>query len=91
VWFDKSANEGMDLRYVITICEDISSFSFLSTKFCILYIVMIDVDQDTEWIKLNVDQVGYYRVNYNTHGWRIFQDLLRTQHVCTNYYVSYLI
>lgn len=45
--------------------------------------VVIDVDQDTEWIKLNVDEVGYYRVNYTMDGWKMFENLLRSQHtVC---------
>jgi len=29
VWFDKSASEGTDLRYIITICERYFAFFFL--------------------------------------------------------------
>ncbi|GAB1864921.1 Aminopeptidase [Camponotus japonicus] len=39
--------------------------------------VVIEVDEHTKWIKLNVNQVGYYRVNYGTE-WKPIEELLRT-------------
>ncbi|XP_070159038.1 aminopeptidase A isoform X2 [Polyergus mexicanus] len=38
--------------------------------------VVIDVDEHTKWIKLNVNQVGYYRVNYGNE-WQTISELLR--------------
>ncbi|XP_029160957.1 glutamyl aminopeptidase-like isoform X2 [Nylanderia fulva] len=38
--------------------------------------VVINVDENTRWIKLNVNQVGYYRVNYEKE-WETYTELLR--------------
>ena len=38
--------------------------------------VVIEVDEHTRWIKLNVNQVGYYRVNYGEE-WKTYEELLR--------------
>lgn len=38
--------------------------------------VVIKVDERTKWIKLNVNQVGYYRVNYGEE-WETYKELLR--------------
>ncbi|XP_072747372.1 aminopeptidase A isoform X2 [Anoplolepis gracilipes] len=38
--------------------------------------VVIEVDQQTKWIKLNVNQVGYYRVNYEEE-WKTLEELLQ--------------
>lgn len=44
------------------------------------FTVLIELDEPTEWIKFNVDQVGYYRVNYRLEEWRILCSLLRDTH-----------
>lgn len=42
--------------------------------------VAIEVDEHTKWIKLNADQVGFYRVNYNEE-WITFKELLHFHHM----------
>ncbi len=34
------------------------------------------IDADAAWTKVNVDQLGYYRVNYPLEDWNTFQQLL---------------
>ncbi|XP_074648583.1 aminopeptidase A-like [Tubulanus polymorphus] len=41
-------------------------------------------DPKTEWIKFNVDQTGFYRVNYPTNTWKIFANLLKTTPTALN-------
>jgi len=42
--------------------------------------VDVTVPADVEWIKFNVDQRGFYRVNYPIQQWKIFSDLLTANH-----------
>ncbi|XP_032666261.1 glutamyl aminopeptidase isoform X1 [Odontomachus brunneus] len=42
--------------------------------------LLIELDEPTEWIKFNVDQVGYYRVNYHLEDWKTLCNLLRDAH-----------
>ncbi|KAL6426361.1 hypothetical protein ACFW04_009103 [Cataglyphis niger] len=42
----------------------------------LMSILEIDVDEHTKWIKLNVNQVGYYRVNYGDE-WSPLKKLLQ--------------
>nr|XP_012217531.1 PREDICTED: glutamyl aminopeptidase-like [Linepithema humile]XP_012217532.1 PREDICTED: glutamyl aminopeptidase-like [Linepithema humile] len=42
--------------------------------------LVVEVDANTKWIKFNVDQVGYYRVNYSPQEWTNFTELLRSHH-----------
>lgn len=50
-----------------------------SLSYCnmLYFTVTIEVDERTRWIKLNADQVGFYRVNYNEE-WITFKELLRS-------------
>ena len=32
------------------------------------------------WIKANVDQIGYYRVNYEAENWKALSRQLKTDH-----------
>ena len=34
------------------------------------------IESDTEWIKINIDQKGYYRVQYPEEDWERFSQLL---------------
>ncbi|XP_022255971.1 endoplasmic reticulum aminopeptidase 1-like, partial [Limulus polyphemus] len=38
------------------------------------------VEEDTKWIKLNVNQTGLYRVMYEEEEWRTFTEVLRQDH-----------
>lgn len=41
------------------------------------------------WIKANVDQIGYYRVNYETENWKSLYLQLQSDHkVRTNIYIQ---
>ena len=41
------------------------------------------------WIKVNVDQIGYYRVNYETENWKSLYLQLQSDHkVRTNIYIQ---
>ena len=41
------------------------------------------------WIKANVDQIGYYRVNYETENWKSLYLQLQSDHkVRTNIYIK---
>lgn len=39
-------------------------------------IVTITVPSDVKWIKINKDQVGYYRVNYPLEDWKTLSETL---------------
>ncbi|XP_064627887.1 glutamyl aminopeptidase-like [Lineus longissimus] len=40
----------------------------------------IDPASSTEWIKFNVNQTAFYRVNYPAKQWKILSDVLETSH-----------
>ena len=43
----------------------------------------IKLNEPIEWIKINCDQVGYYRVNYEPADWQAIHEILRWNHkVC---------
>lgn len=42
--------------------------------------LLIEFKEPQEWIKFNADQVGYYRVNYETTEWNALNKLLQTAH-----------
>ena len=52
-------------------------FEFLSF---ILFTVEFEVPNDLTWIKFNVGQRGYYRVTYDSVGWKNLIHLLKTDH-----------
>ncbi|GBN44912.1 Glutamyl aminopeptidase [Araneus ventricosus] len=35
---------------------------------------------NSEWVKFNVNQTGYYLVNYESHDWKLLTELLLTNH-----------
>lgn len=41
--------------------------------------IMASAVAENEWIIFNVQQTGYYRVNYDTHSWRLITDHLSTE------------
>ncbi|XP_053981166.1 glutamyl aminopeptidase-like [Hylaeus volcanicus] len=40
----------------------------------------IEFNETIDWIKFNADEVGYYRVNYESTEWEILSKLLRADH-----------
>lgn len=44
--------------------------------FTLLLSVVLTVPADHQWLKLNRDQVGFYRVNYDTDDWTRLSDAL---------------
>nr|APA34011.1 seminal fluid protein [Nilaparvata lugens] len=40
----------------------------------------IDLPEGTKWVKFNLRQKGYYRVNYTSEGWKALSDLLINNH-----------
>ncbi|RZF41809.1 hypothetical protein LSTR_LSTR005271 [Laodelphax striatellus] len=40
----------------------------------------IDLPSGTKWVKFNLRQKGYYRVNYSPKGWEALSDLLLNDH-----------
>ncbi|XP_006607951.1 glutamyl aminopeptidase isoform X2 [Apis dorsata] len=42
--------------------------------------LVIKFKEPIDWIKFNVNEVGYYRVNYELNEWNILSNLLRCQH-----------
>lgn len=64
----------------------ICSFFYLFLYIILYFAVVIDVDEHTKWIKLNVNQVGYYRVNYGDE-WQTIAELLRYHPTVTIYFV----
>lgn len=42
--------------------------------------MVIELEEPVEWIKFNKDQVGYYRVNYETTEWENLIHLLKYYH-----------
>lgn len=49
-----------------------------------LYIVSLaGLPEDAEWIIANIDQQGYYRVNYDSENWQKLIETLRTNHKVT--------
>lgn len=56
---------------------------FVKVAHCTTYFhftVLIEIDETIEWIKFNVDQVGYYRVNYRSEEWDTLRNLLQYAH-----------
>jgi glutamyl aminopeptidase len=41
--------------------------------------VIITLDEPVDWIKFNVNQVGYYRVNYNELEWKTLLNILHSK------------
>ncbi|KAL1123098.1 hypothetical protein AAG570_002186 [Ranatra chinensis] len=39
--------------------------------------VTIPVDPNIDWFKLNSDQLGFYRVNYSSEGWKALEEILK--------------
>ena len=46
---------------------------------------------DTEWVKFNVGQFGYYRVMYSKDEWINFSKLLKTNHEVLSKLITILI
>ena len=42
--------------------------------------VLVDVPSGTDWVKFNVGQYGFYRVNYPLNEWMKFAHLLQSSH-----------
>ncbi len=40
--------------------------------------ILVDAPSGTEWVKFNVGQFGYYRVNYPTEEWLKFGQILES-------------
>lgn len=78
VWFDKDASERTTLNFYHLRCTRDTAFYFV--KFIYIFIVLVELDKPVEWIKFNVDQVGYYRVNYRPEEWETLRSLLRYTH-----------
>lgn len=45
-----------------------------------LFVVAFDIDPDVKWIKVNVNQSGFYRVMYDETMWADIIDELKTNH-----------
>ncbi|XP_043478871.1 glutamyl aminopeptidase-like isoform X1 [Leptopilina heterotoma] len=42
--------------------------------------LVVKLDEPVDWIKFNCDQIGYYRVNYETAEWHKLAEVLRWNH-----------
>lgn len=45
--------------------------------FCVLFTVKIEIPQSVTWIKVNYNQKGYYRVNYDEQNWKKLIELMK--------------
>ena len=55
-------------------------------KFLHLYVFAVTFQlpygtESQEWIKMNAQQTGYYRVNYDTSNWKKLLNQLQTDHM----------
>ena len=48
--------------------------------------VLVNAQSGTDWIKFNVGQYGFYRVNYPEKEWENFAQLLMDNHEVHNHY-----
>ncbi|XP_037084026.1 glutamyl aminopeptidase-like [Pollicipes pollicipes] len=42
--------------------------------------IEVPVDNAADWVKVNAEQRGYYRVNYDSDGWRALSEALLKEH-----------
>lgn len=82
IWFDKDEDEGLNFNFIIYSFSIYFYYSYVIFFYCkmLYFTVAIEVDEHTKWIKLNVDQVGFYRVNYDDE-WVTFKDLLHSHYM----------
>ena len=45
-----------------------------------LFSALLNWPMSSGWIKVNVGQIGYYRVNYEKENWRALCDQLNSDH-----------
>jgi len=45
---------------------------------------------DNEWIILNYDHTGYYRINYSPTLWQLIIHQLNTDHQVQQHFIKYL-
>ncbi|XP_052863251.1 aminopeptidase N-like [Anopheles cruzii] len=57
--------------------HDLSQFEWLTTRAA----KIVTPVPDTEWIVFNLQQTGYYRVNYDRRNWDLLVDALLANHV----------
>ena len=49
-------------------------------EFLVLITVSFEIPTNVTWIKANINQSGFYRVNYDSAMWRTLTKLMTTDH-----------